>query len=159
MPAELPSREDRLGIATAPPVVFGLPVFAALLLEWLIPTQFVHGLARWTVGASIFVAGLALNLGGALTQKRAGTSPIPFKPTARIVSHGLYRFTRNPMYIGFGLWTLGIAILMDSVWVLLAVPIGLILTDLIVIRREEHYLERKFGEEYLKYKRRVRRWL
>ena len=63
------------------------------------------------------------------------------------------------MYLGFGLWTLGIALLMNSVWMLLAVPIGLILTDRFVVTREERYLERKFGEEYLSYKRRVRRWI
>ena len=85
--------------------------------------------------------------------------PIPFNPSTRIVVHGLYRFTRNPMYIGFALWTLGLAILVDSAWMLLAVPIGLVLIDRFVITREERYLERKFGEEYLDYKRRVRRWI
>ena len=55
-------------------------------------------------------------------QKRAGTDPIPFNPSTRIVAHGLYRFTRNPMYVGFALWTLGLAILVDSAWMLLAVP-------------------------------------
>ena len=63
------------------------------------------------------------------------------------------------MYMGFALWTLGVAILTNSMWMLLAVPIGVILTDRIVITREERYLERKFGEEYLGYKRRVRRWI
>ena len=57
------------------------------------------------------------------------------------------------------LWTLGLAILVDSAWMLLAVPIRLVLIDRIVIAREERYLERKFGDEYLNYKRRVRRWI
>ena len=102
---------------------------------------------------------MALNIGGFVTQRRAGTDPIPFNPTTRIVTHGLYRFTRNPMYIGFALWTFGIAILADSIWMLGAVPIGLVLTNLLVVEREERYLERKFGEEYLAYKRKVRRWI
>ena len=63
------------------------------------------------------------------------------------------------MYLGFGLWTLGIAFLLNSVWMLLAVPIGLLLTDRFVIVKEEKYLERKFGDEYLSYKSRVRRWI
>jgi protein-S-isoprenylcysteine O-methyltransferase Ste14 len=63
------------------------------------------------------------------------------------------------MYIGFALWTLGIAILCNSFWMLLAAPLGLILVDRLVVVREERYLERKFGEEYLAYKRRVRRWI
>jgi protein-S-isoprenylcysteine O-methyltransferase Ste14 len=70
-----------------------------------------------------------------------------------------YRFSRNPMYIGSALWRLGIAFLVDCAWMLLAVPIGLVLIDRPAITREEHYLERKFGEEYLSYKRRVRRWI
>src|SRR4029453_5139574 len=55
-------------------------------------------------------------------QERAGTDPIPFNPSTRIVAHGLYRFTRNPMYVGFALWTLGLGILVDSAWSAPAVP-------------------------------------
>jgi protein-S-isoprenylcysteine O-methyltransferase Ste14 len=112
-----------------------------------------------TWSALFFGAGIALNIGGFIAQKRAGTDPIPFNPSTRIVAHGLYRFTRNPMYIGFALGTLELAILVDCAWMLLAVPIGLALIDRIVITREGLYLERKFGDEYLNYKRRVRRWI
>ena len=159
MPAELPPEEDRPGVPIAPPLLYVLPILASLVLEWLAPTSFVHGAFRWILGALIAIAGIGLSAGGFITQKRAGTDPIPFNPSTRIVAHGLYRFTRNPMYIGFALLTLGLAILVDSAWMLLAVPIGLGLIDRIVIVREERYLERKFGEEYLNYKRRVRRWI
>ena len=157
--AALPGEEDRPGISIPPPLLFVLPILAALALEWLWPTSFVRGAFRWILGAFLVVTGIALDVSGFLTQKRAGTDPFPFHPSTRIVAHGLYRYSRNPMYIGFALWTLGLAILVDSAWMLLAVPIGLILTDRIVITREEQYLERKFGEEYLSYKRRVRRWV
>jgi protein-S-isoprenylcysteine O-methyltransferase Ste14 len=159
MPSELPPEEDHPGVPIAPPLLFVLPIVVSLALEWLVPTSFVPGAFRWITGALFFAAGIALSVGGFITQKRAGTDPIPFNPSTRIVAHGLYRFTRNPMYFGFALCTLGLAILLDSAWMLLAVPIGLILTDRIVIVREERYLERKFGEEYLSYKRRVRRWI
>jgi protein-S-isoprenylcysteine O-methyltransferase Ste14 len=118
-----------------------------------------HGTLRWILGVLIVVAGIALTVGGFITQKRAGPDPIPFNPSTRIVAYGIYRFTRNPMYVGFALCTLALAILADSTWMLLAVPIGLVLIDQIVIVREERYLERKFGEEYLNYKRSVRRWI
>jgi protein-S-isoprenylcysteine O-methyltransferase Ste14 len=159
MPSELPPEEDRPGVPIAPPLLFVLPILASLALEWLVPTTFVHDAFRWTLGALIVVAGIALNVGGFVTQKRAGTDPIPFNPTTRIVAHGVYRFSRNPMYLGFALCTFGLAILVDSAWMLPAVPIGLVVVDCIVITREERYLERKFGDEYLNYKRRVRRWL
>ena len=159
MPAELSPEEDRPGVLIAPPLLFVIPILASLVIEWYVPTSFVHRAIRWIIGALFFLVGIALNVGGFITQKRAGTDPIPFNPSTCIVSHGLYRFTRNPMYIGFALWTLALAILVDSAWTFLAVPIGLVLIDRIVITREERYLERKFGEEYLNYKCRVRRWI
>jgi len=159
MAIELPPDLDRPGVPIAPPLLFALPVAVFLLVEYFFPTSFVYGAYRWIAGVVLLAGGLALNVAGFVTQKRAGTDPIPFNPSTRIVSRGLYRFTRNPMYIGFALWTLAVAILFDSVWALLAVPIGVILIDRLVIVREERYLERKFGEEYLSYKRRVRRWL
>jgi protein-S-isoprenylcysteine O-methyltransferase Ste14 len=159
MTIELPREQDRPGVPIAPPLLFVIPIIAFIPLEWLYPTTFTQGLVRWIPGIFFVAFGIALNISGFVTQRRAGTDPIPFNPTTRIVTHGLYRFTRNPMYIGFALWTFGIATLSDSMWMLLAVPIGLILTDLLIVRREERYLERKFGEEYLAYKQQVRRWL
>ncbi len=159
MPSELSPEEDRPGVPIAPPLLFVLPILASLALEWLVPTSFVHGAVRWILGALLVFAGIALIFGGFITQKRAGTDPIPFNPSTRIVAHGLYRFTRNPMYVGFAFCTLGITMLVDSTWMLLAAPIGLVLIDRLVIAREEKYLERKFGEEYLNYKGRVRRWI
>lgn len=138
MPFELPPEEDRPGVPIAPPHLFVPPILASLAFESFVPTSFVHGAVGWTFGA-LFFGGIALNIGGFIAQKRAGTDPIPFNPSTRIVAHGLYRFTRNPMYIGFALGTLGLAILVDSAWM--------------------RYLERKFGDEYLNYKRRVRRWI
>ena len=159
MPSELPPEEDHPGVPIASPLLFVLPILGSLALEWLVPTSFAQGALRWIPGTLLFVAGIVLTVGGFITQKRAGTDPIPFNPSTRIVGHGLYRFTRNPMYVGFALATFGLAVLLDSTWTLCAVPIGLVLIDRLVIEREERYLERKFGEEYLIYKRRVRRWI
>ncbi len=159
MSVALPPDQDRAGISIAPPLLFVIPILASVPLQWVCPVPFVSAPLRWIAGASLFGLGLVLNVVGFWNQRRAGTDPIPFTPTTRIVSQGLYRFTRNPMYLGFALWTLGLALLVNSAWMLLAVPIGLVLIDRLVIVREEAYLERKFGEEYLRYKNRVRRWV
>ena len=159
MPVDLPAEEDKPGVPMAPPLFFVIPLVAALALEWFVPTRVVGGPWRWIVGALLLAPGIAINLSGFMTQRRAGTDPIPFHPSTKIVAHGPYRFTRNPMYVGFTLMTLGLGVLFDSGWVLLAAALGLILVDRLVVVREERYLERKFGEEYLAYKRRVRRWL
>jgi protein-S-isoprenylcysteine O-methyltransferase Ste14 len=159
MPSELLPEEDRPGVPIAPPLLFVLPIVALLVIESFVPTTFTQGAFRWNVGAIFFVAGLGLSIAGFVAQKRAGTDPIPFNPSTCIVAHGPYHFSRNPMYMGLALLTLGIAFLVDCAWMLLAVPIGLVVVDRLVVTREERYLERKFGEEYLSYKRRVRRWI
>ena len=73
--------------------------------------------------------------------------------------HGPYRLTRNPAYLGMALVYIGIALLADALWVLVPLPVVLLIIDRMVIAREERYLERKFGQEYLDYKGRVRRWV
>ena len=93
--------------------------------------------------------------------RQARTTFDAFRPgdASSLVTDGVFRVSRNPMYFGFALLTLGLAILVDSAWMLLALPISLVLIDRFAITREERYLERKFGEEYLNYKRSVRRWI
>ena len=159
MAVQLEPNEDKPGVRIPPPLLFLIPILASVIIEHFVPTTFVVGPVRWIAGVFLIAVGVALNVVGFITQKRAGTDPIPFNPTTKIVSHGLYRFSRNPMYIGFAFWTLGLAVLLNSVWALCGVPIGLVLIDRLVVAREEMYLERKFGEEYLSYKARVRRWI
>src|SRR5947208_10937609 len=98
MPSDLPLEEDRPGVPIAPPLVFVLPIVASLVMEWLVPTTFTQGVFRWNLGAIFFVAGLALNIAGFVTQKRAGTDPIPFNPSTRTVTHATHSVSPNPMY-------------------------------------------------------------
>ena len=90
---------------------------------------------------------------------RAGTELPPFRPTTAIVTDGPFRFTRNPMYIGMTLLYVGLAVGFDLIWALILLPAVLLVIRFYAIAREERYLEAKFGEEYLSYKRRVRRWV
>ena len=90
---------------------------------------------------------------------RAGTSPDPGQPTKKIVAEGPFRFTRNPIYVSFTLTYLGITMSVNALWSVLFLPVGLLIVRHGVIAREERYLERKFGPEYLQYKARVRRWI
>ena len=91
--------------------------------------------------------------------RAAGTPVEPYKPTSAIVSDGLYGLSRNPIYVALTLIYLGIGVAIDSPWILaLVVPVLLVMRTG-VIAREERYLERKFGAEYLDYKVSVRRWV
>ena len=83
----------------------------------------------------------------------------PHKPASNLLQGGLYRFSRNPIYLAGLLLQLGIALLMNNLWVVLLVPVSKVVFDRFIIAREEAYLERAFGEVYQDYKRGVRRWL
>jgi protein-S-isoprenylcysteine O-methyltransferase Ste14 len=92
-------------------------------------------------------------------MQNAHTNVNPTRPVTAIVTEGPFRFTRNPLYLGFTLFYTGVTLLVNSLWMVLLLPFVLFLMTFSVIEREERYLERKFGEQYLAYKRRVRRWL
>lgn len=104
-------------------------------------------------------AGVILILWGMLTFVRARTAILPIRPASRIVDTGPYRLTRNPMYTGMSLVYLGAMLLLNWGWALVLFPVVLILLYRLVISREEAYLTAAFGEEYLAYCRKVRRWI
>jgi protein-S-isoprenylcysteine O-methyltransferase Ste14 len=114
---------------------------------------------RWGAGGALVVAGVGLLAWFDIAFNRKGTPAEPWKPTTAIVTSGPYRLSRNPGYIGMALTYIGIALMSDALWALLPLPIVLAVIDRGVIAREERYLERKFGDEYLDFKRRRRRWI
>jgi protein-S-isoprenylcysteine O-methyltransferase Ste14 len=111
------------------------------------------------VGWAITIVGFAISLWGILTFQLAGTTMFPFEPASRLVRHGPYRFTRNPMYVGLTLSYIGIALIMNVGWPLILLPLVLWGLDVFVIREEETYLLRTFPDEYAVYKKQVRRWI
>ena len=90
---------------------------------------------------------------------RAGTAIRPTIPTTALVTTGPFRFTRNPLYVGATIIYVGIAVAARSLWALALLLVVLAVMQRGVIDREEHYLERKFGADYVRYKERVRRWI
>jgi protein-S-isoprenylcysteine O-methyltransferase Ste14 len=143
-----------------PPIAWALAFVAGLGIDWLYPLQFVPASVSgpW-VGGAIFAIGFALAIWAIITIRKAGTRLEINKPTTTIVANGPYRFTRNPIYIGMFLGQIGLAIGFDSLWILAALVLFYLVIRYGVIAREEAYLERKFGNVYLGYKSRVRRWL
>ena len=149
------------GVRFPPPLLF----IGGLVVSWLLDRH-VHPLPLGqerelaaTFGMLLLAVGLALMAWGMITFRGARTAIIPMYGASRLVVHGPYRFTRNPMYTGFTFAYLGIALILNSAWPLLALPIVLALLVRRVIRREEAYLADAFGAEYSAYRQRVRRWL
>lgn len=141
-----------------------LLIFAGLLLaglaadDWLGLRPAIPAAVRGA-GAVIAVIGL-VPIAWALVQFRsAGNDPEPWKPDAALVVQGIYRFTRNPMYLGMALAHLGLALALDSLGALLAWPVAIVLIDRLVIAREERHLAARFGPAFEEYRTRVRRWI
>lgn len=147
------------GIRFPPPFLYVGVFLLGLLLEDLIPVaQLPRTLSR-IVAAVLLVPGFGLLLWSLGLFLKARTSPLPMRPTTSLVFAGPYRWTRNPMYLAMLLVYSGTALLFDVFWALLLIPAVMALVVRLVIRREEQYLETKFGEEYWQYKGRVRRWI
>ncbi|MBK7594819.1 MAG: phosphatidylethanolamine N-methyltransferase family protein [Gemmatimonadetes bacterium] len=150
-------RARTAGVIAPPPLIYGVPLLAGLLLNRWSPWPLVAGRATMP-GALVLVLLGFIALPAVLAFRKARTHPEPWKPTKALVTVGPYRFSRNPMYVGFTLCYLGIAGWRNSVWPLLALPVVLGVMQVGVIHREERYLERLFGEDYRAYRARVRRW-
>ena len=105
------------------------------------------------------VAGVLLLAWSIRTMYRAGVDPRSDTPTGHIVAAEPYAFSRNPIYISFNLVYVGVALIVNKVWLIIFLPLGIALLYFGVIAREESYLEIVLGDEYLKYKARVRRWI
>lgn len=141
-----------------PPFVYLFAIVAAVALDIMQPLRFLPNELGAFIGIPIVVAALVLFLLSVRRFKAAGT-PVPGnRPTTAIVRSGAYQWSRNPIYLAFSVLQLGIACWLNSLWVLGTLAAALGLMTWVVIPREERYLERKFGAEYLEYKANVRRW-
>lgn len=152
---------DNPGVIIPPPLIFIGTLIVGVLIDHFVTNLSTsvgstprYALATLSIGISIILMATALGL-----FRKAGTRPEPWKPTSALVTGGIYRFTRNPMYLGMALFYAGLALALDSVVsLLLLVPLIAVIHRQ-VIAREERYLAEKFGDEYQHYKARVRPWL
>jgi len=153
-------RPDTSNAVIRPPIAWVLAFAVGLGLDWLYPLPFMPAspLRVWC-GVAVFGTGLVIALWAIVMISRAGSHVETVKPTTSIVTAGPYRFTRNPIYLGMLFGQIGLAIAFDSLWLLATMLPFYWVLRYGVIAREEVYLERKFGADYLSFKSRVRRWL
>jgi len=150
---------DHPDIVALPPLLYLAAFLVVLLLRWIRPWPILPPhLVPW-VGIGLLLAGLAIGIPGRLALRSAGTSVKPTQPTTAIVMQGPYRFTRNPLYVGLTCFFVGLTLAFDTGWGFVVLVPLLVVMHFGVVRREESYLERKFGEEYRQYRGRVRRYL
>jgi protein-S-isoprenylcysteine O-methyltransferase Ste14 len=154
---------DAAAVRVFPPAVPLLTVLIGIALKRLWPVglglEFASPYRYWIGGLIVGGAVLGLGAWSVMLVRRTGQSENPWKPTTQIVQGGPFRITRNPMYLQMVLVCIGIAVLLDNLWIVILTAGCAYALQRFAIAPEERYLERKFGETYLAYKRKVRRWL
>ena len=142
--------------------VFGSILLLGLVLHWFWPLPvkpYAFGLSLHLLGTPLLLLGTLIIM---LSKRDMDMHQQPSEPkasTTQVITSGMFRFSRNPLYLGLFLTFCGLAIATDKLWWLLLTPIALALTHYLLIAPEEAYLERKFGDEYKAYKHKVRRWI
>lgn len=153
--------DDKKGAAVKfpPPLIFLLLLLAGYGLQHFWPISIGGSSGLKYIGGGVAMLGAGIVILVAQSFKHAETNIEPWKPTTRIISTGIYAYSRNPVYAGFCLVSIGIGIFLNSFWILISFIPSAILVYYVAIKKEEIYLEKKFGEEYIYYKNKVRRWL
>jgi protein-S-isoprenylcysteine O-methyltransferase Ste14 len=151
---------DNAGSIAEPKYIYLVPLVLGIVLHFVFPLRFLpHGWLPLAIGLPLVVIGFVLNAWSGTTMGNAGTSPYWDGSATVLVMQGPFRFSRNPQYLSGNIIYLGIAISFNALWPVVFLPVVLLIMTVGVIKREEQYLERKFGEEYLRYKAKVRRWV
>ena len=152
--------KDHANALIHPPFTYILPLVAGIILHFIQPFSiFSNQVVGDFIGWPLLALGLLLAIWAMRTMINAGEHYKINKPTNKIVSHGPFSFTRNPIYLAFNLIYLGIAFNLNELWLISFSPIAFLTLHYGVILKEEQYMESKLGKEYLKYKERVRRWI
>jgi protein-S-isoprenylcysteine O-methyltransferase Ste14 len=148
------------GIIAPPPVLYLGALAMSFILHVISPLPiFASDAVLRVLGVFLFIVSGAFARWAFVTMRRVGTSASPREPSAALVSGGPFRFSRNPIYVAMTGLYLGVALLANSLWLLVLLAPLLVVMQWGVILREERYLARRFGEGYLAYKAAVRRWL
>src|SRR6476660_7865536 len=153
--------QDHPNIIIFPPIILAATIALGCVLQWLLPIGSLASVSQvWRafVGASVICAGVLLAATGRRMLVRLGTNVSPLQPTTTLATDGIFGWTRNPLYSGGTLVMFGIAIAFALDWLLLLILPSVVILHFGVVRREEEYLEQKFGDRYRLYKARVARY-
>lgn len=155
------NQRDGAAVRFPPPLVYLIAVIAGGVLHVFVAPLPIALSWALRIGLALVAAGLGFAFVAAAIGlfRRTGQDPKPWESTPEIISTGIYRYTRNPMYVGMALVQTGIGVGWGNGWILAFVPVVLAIVYAIAVRHEEEYLERKFGETYTAYKASVRRWI
>jgi protein-S-isoprenylcysteine O-methyltransferase Ste14 len=153
---------DTAGVIAPPPLIALAALVLGLLLDRLLPAYVLTVLLslpeRIVIGAILLAVSAGLAIPALLAFRAAGTHVEPWKPSSAVVTDGIFAWLRNPMYVGLIVGLAGLSVLLASDWTLVMTVVVAPVLHFGVVKREERYLEAKFGDAYRGYKARVPRY-
>ena len=152
-------KNDKPNVIAPPPLIFLGCLLLGGFVAWHHPFPLLPQNYAYLLGVILTIVGLGIIFVAWRQMQKAKTNIEPWKPTTAIIDNGVYGTSRNPIYLAMIFIYLGASYLFNSVWFLPFLPIAVLIIHFGVILREEKYLEGKFGEDYLDYKKRARRWI
>jgi protein-S-isoprenylcysteine O-methyltransferase Ste14 len=147
------------GKMVLPPTYLWIAIAVMLALHFLLPLTKIIAWPWNLLGIIPLAGGIALNLIADNVFRTARTTVKPFQESTALVTSGVFRISRHPMYLGFVLVLIGLAVILGSLTPFIVVPVFAVLMDQVFIQIEESMLEEKFGQVWLEYKAKVRRWI
>lgn len=157
--AKTPSSAETAGVIAHPPVIYLAGLVAGLGLDAIWPLSTLEWDWARPAGIALIFLSVLIVVPAFVKFIRAGTNIPTNRPTKALVTDGIYRWSRNPIYLSMTVLVAGIGLAVHTLWVLvMLVPVWAVMRYG-VIAREEAYLERRFGEDYRRYRRSVRRWI
>ena len=142
-----------------PPTYLLIAIVLMLALHFLLPVHKIVPIPWNILGIVPLACGIALNLVADRAFHRAQTTVKPFEESAALITTSAFRITRNPMYLGYVLILVGVALIVGSLTPYAVIPVFAILMDRVFIRVEEQMMEKQFGQAWLEYAQKVRRWV
>jgi protein-S-isoprenylcysteine O-methyltransferase Ste14 len=154
-------KADNPRIYIPPPFLYIVTFFAAILLQKILPLnkEFFYSTASKVIGSVIILIGLFFNFPALRQFIKTKNTLVTVKPANSLQTAGIYSASRNPMYVSLLLFYIGLAFIVGNWWNLILLPVLFLIVQEYVIKREEKYLDRTFGQQYSDYKTKVRRWL
>ena len=155
------NKKDSPGVYIPPPLFYVLFFLAAVFIQKKVSINdsLFHLQITKIIGILFLVISLFFLVTSLMKFFQSKNTLILIKPASSLQTNGIYSISRNPMYVGLAIVYLGITCFIGNWWNIILFPLLLLVIQEYIIKREEKYLERAFGEKYLDYKSRVRRWL
>ncbi len=155
------NKKDNAGVFIPPPFIYVAVYFVAVFMQQIVPLDrtFFYSPIAANLAIVFILCSVGFFLPAFIQFVRSKNSLVPIKPTRSLETRGIYSISRNPMYMGLLLLYVGIAIVKGSWWSFILMPLLILIVQAFIIKKEEAYLERAFGEEYNNYRKRVRRWI